>query len=110
MANNSESNLSSWVDDHLAKLDPQADWRRDVTWARARFDERHAADRAAGRKAAWAVMAVLAGCAGLLAFPAPRGLAQRCVGACESFFLSRAAMSRSPLSQIAPDFRQQDAT
>jgi cytochrome c biogenesis protein CcmG/thiol:disulfide interchange protein DsbE len=110
MVNNSESNLSSWVDDHLAKLAPPGDWRPDVTRARSHLDEQHAAGRTRGRKATWAVMAVLAGCAGLLAFPAPRGFAQRCVGACESLLLGRAAAEQVSLSQTAPDFILKDAS
>jgi thiol-disulfide isomerase/thioredoxin len=110
MANNSESNLDRWVDDHLAKLDPAGDWRPDITRARARLDQRHANERAAGRKVTWAVMWVLAGCAGLLAFPAPRGIAQRCVGACESLFINRATMPRVLPSQSAPDFSLKDAS
>jgi cytochrome c biogenesis protein CcmG/thiol:disulfide interchange protein DsbE len=110
MANDNELNLDVWVDDHLAKLDPTSDWQPDVARARARLDERHAAGQATGRKATWAALGVLAGCAGLLAFPAPRGLAQRCVGACENFFLSRAAMGRLPISQTAPDFILKDAS
>jgi len=110
MANDNELNLGVWVDDHLAKLDPTGDWQPDVARARARLDERHAAGHATGRRATWAAMGVLAACAGFLAFPASRGLAQRCVGACESFFLSRAAMSRSPLPQTAPDFILKDAS
>ena len=58
----------------------------------------------------WAVMWVLAGCAGLLAFPAPRGIAQRCVGACESLFINRATMPRVLPSQSAPDFSLKDAS
>jgi len=107
MVNNNESKLAPWVDEHLAKLDPGVDWQPDVTRARARLDQRHN-EKAAGRKVTWASMAVLAGCAGLLAFPAPRGIAQRCVGACESLFLNRAGMATVRPSQSAPDFSLED--
>jgi peroxiredoxin len=110
MANNDELNVNSYVDDYLTKLDPDRNWQPDVARARARLDERHATESPAGRKMTWLVAAVLVGCAGLLAFPAPRGLAQRCVGACESLFLGRATTGRLPLSETAPDFSLRDAT
>jgi peroxiredoxin len=116
MAKNNELN-DRWVDDHLAKLDSHRDWRPDVTRARVSLDQRHAAESRAGRKVTWAVMAVLTGCAGILAFPAPRGIAQRCVGACESLFLNRATMGRVPPvakteenPRTAADFKLRDAT
>jgi peroxiredoxin len=110
MATNNESNVDRWVDDHLAKLDPARNWQPDVTGARARLDQKRARERAAGRKVTWVVMAVLAGCAGLLAFPAPRGIAQRCVGACESLFVNHATLPSTVVSQAAPDFRLKDAS
>jgi len=109
MANDNELNLDRWVDNHLAKLDPSGEWQPDVTRALARIEARHASERAGGRKVTWGALAVLAGCAGLLAFPAPRGIAQRCVGACESLLAGRATVGRVPQSQIAPDFSLKDA-
>lgn len=110
MANNNESNLAPWVDEHLAKLDSAVDWQPDITLGRARLDQRRANERAAGRRVTWSVMAALAGCAGVLAFPAPRGIAQRCVGACESLFVNVATMPRVLPSQTAPDFSLEDAS
>lgn len=110
MANNNESNLDRWVDDHLANLDPIGDWQPDVTRARARLDQRRANERTVGRKVTWGVTVVLAGCAGLLAFPASRGIAQRCVGACESFLAGRATTTPMQRSQAAPDFSVEDAS
>ena len=107
MVNNNESKLAPWIDEHLGKLDPGVDWQPDVTRARARLDQRRN-EKAAGRKVTWASVAVLTGCAGLLAFPAPRGIAQRCVGACESLFLNRAGMATVRPSQSAPDFSLED--
>jgi thiol-disulfide isomerase/thioredoxin len=109
MANNNESNLAPWVDEHLAKLDPAGDWQPNVTRARARLHQRHAKEKAAGRKVTWVVMGVLVGCAALLAFPAPRGIAHRCVGACESLLAGRATMPQGPPSQSAVDFNLKDA-
>jgi peroxiredoxin len=108
MAKNNELN-DRWVDGRMAKLDPQADWRPDVSQARALLDHRRAAEGAAGRKVTWAVMAAFAGCVGLLAFPAPRGIAQRCIGACESLFINRPAMPQVLPSQTAPDFSLMDS-
>jgi peroxiredoxin len=110
MAKNNELQESGWVEEHLAQLDTAGDWQPDVTRARARLDQRHTREKAAGRKVTWAVMGVLAGCAGLLAFPAPREIAQRCVGACESLFLNRATMATVRPSETAPDFILEDAS
>jgi peroxiredoxin len=110
MAKNNELNVDNWVAGRLAKLDPQDDWQPDVARARVLLDERHAVERAAGRKASWAVLAVLAGCAGVLAFPAPREIAQRCVGACESLFVKRPDVAHVAVAvQAAPDFSLTDS-
>jgi peroxiredoxin len=110
MANNNELQESGWVDEHLARLDTAGDWQPDVARARARLDQQRANERAAGRKMTWGVMVVLAGCAGLLAFPAPRAVAQRCVGACESLFVNRPTMPQVSPPQTAPDFSLKDAS
>jgi len=109
MANDSELNIDRWVESHLAKLDRAGEWRPDVTRARARLDERHAAELLRRRKVTWVLAAVLAGCTGLLAFPAPRAIAQRCVGACESLFLERANTAPGGAPALAPDFSLKDA-
>jgi cytochrome c biogenesis protein CcmG/thiol:disulfide interchange protein DsbE len=60
-------------------------------------------------------LTVLAGCASLLAFPAPRAIALRCVGACESLFVNKtdvasiAAVPDGKALQTAPDFARNDA-
>jgi len=109
-----------WVSDRLEKLIPDREWRPDVDRAQARFEERRAAAKPGPRR--WAVGAAAGMAVGLClsAFPAPRAFAQRiwapCVGACESFFLSKAHSTRSmaPLAglsdrQPAPDFALKDA-
>lgn len=108
----SELNTGRWVDDHLAKLNPHSEWQPDVARALARVNEQRGRRAANGRKWSSRVAIVLAGCVGLLAFPAPRGIAQRCVGACESFFLKSAGKARVPATiepGTAPDFSVKDA-
>ncbi len=76
-----------WVDDRLARLNPEDEWQPRVPVALARFEER----RSTGR---WprivSVAAVAAIC--VLTFPAPRAFAQRmmapCLEACENLVLN----------------------
>jgi peroxiredoxin len=65
METNSEMNTNRWVDYHLAKLSPGADWQPSTARAFARFEERR---RPASRKLTWAVAAVIAACICLTAF------------------------------------------
>ena len=112
MDKNSETNVNRWVDDHLAKLNPEGDWQPDVARALGQFEKHRAPKKVGGRKWTWAA-AVMAGGVCLMAFPAPRGIARRCVGACESLFLNKGAVARvSPelnTSAFAPDFTLKDA-
>ena len=76
-----------WVEDRLAKLNPDADWHPSVAGALARCEDRHAGRPSAG---GWlrllAVVAIAMIC--VLTFPQPRALAARvmapCVEACEN--------------------------
>jgi len=77
-----------WVDDRLAKLNPEEDWQPHVTLGLARFEGRRARRRFVPRILSVAAIAVVC----ILTFPQPRALAQRalapCVEACESLVLS----------------------
>jgi peroxiredoxin len=110
MDNNEQLNETRWVDEHISKLSPDGEWQPDVTHAFARFEKGRS--RRPGRNWALAITAVAAVGFGILAFPAPRVLASRCVDACESLFLGKpAAPSFDALkSQAAPDFTLNDAT
>jgi len=65
METNNEMNTNRWVDHHLAKLSPGADWQPNTGRAFARFEERR---RPVSRRLAWAVAAVIAACICVLAF------------------------------------------
>jgi peroxiredoxin len=114
MEKNSEVNR--WVDRHLATLDPESDWQPDIRWGLSRFNEQRFPSKARGRGWTWALVAILGAGVCLSAFPAPRALAKRCVGACkgacESLFLKRmdAADKTAKLHQTAPDFSLGDAS
>ncbi len=107
MATDSERNDMTWVEDRLAKLEPDPNWRPDAARARARLQQ-HAHRNGAVRAWIWAAVAVTAGTAGLMAFSYPRTVAQRCVNACESF-LGLSAAPTAPSDGTAPDFRLRDA-
>src|SRR5580698_659509 len=74
---------NEWVDDRLAKLEPEGEWQPQVNRALARFEQRRERSR---WPRALGVIIVAAIC--VAAFPAPRAAAQRvltpCVEACES--------------------------
>ena len=112
MEKNSEVNR--WVDRRLATLDPQGEWQPNVRWGLARFKERNFPSKARGRGWTWAVVAILGAGICLSAFPAPRALAQRCVGACKGAcesFLKRIDGERIPAGgKPAPDFALEDAS
>jgi cytochrome c biogenesis protein CcmG/thiol:disulfide interchange protein DsbE len=113
MEKNSEMN--HWVDRQLATLDPESDWQPNVRWGLARFTEQSVPSKARGRRWTWAAAAILGTGICLSAFPAPRALAQRCVGACkgacENLFLKRMEAEPVPVAdKAAPDFTLVDAT
>ena len=101
-----DNNDNRWVDDHLAKLGPDDQWRPDVERGLARM---RTPVKTRGRKWIWAGVAVLASCAGLMAFPAPRAIAQRCVDACEGLFTTNANVKLADLA-YAPDFTLKDSS
>jgi peroxiredoxin len=126
---------NEWVEDRLAKLNPDSEWQPHVPAALARFEGRRSQTRFIGR---WPRMVSVAGVAAvcILIFPAPRAAAQRalapCVDACqnlvlnhedihEHFFqfamafhhflgLSSPAMIGENKRRAAPDFLLTDAT
>lgn len=82
---------NQWVDDQMAKLNPESDWQPRVSTALARFEGRRAQGRFGGR---WprAILAAAIGLICVLTFPEPRAFAQRvvtpCVEACENLVLN----------------------
>jgi thiol-disulfide isomerase/thioredoxin len=79
-----------WVEERLAKLNPEEEWQPQVSTARARFEGRRE-ERSIGR---WprvlSLAAIIVIC--VLTFPQPRAFAQRiiapCLEACENLVMS----------------------
>ncbi|MGA3188079.1 MAG: TlpA disulfide reductase family protein [Bryobacteraceae bacterium] len=109
---------NQWVEDRLAKLDPEVN--PNVTTAFARFEQRRARRKFTGLRT-MSVAAVATVC--VVTFPAPRAFAQRmiapCVEACQSFVLGQTDF-HSHLQQLfwhvhsflglaAPDFTATDS-
>jgi thiol-disulfide isomerase/thioredoxin len=110
-----------WVEDRLDKLNPEDDWRPQVTAALARFEGRREQGRFISQ---WprilSLAAIVAIC--VLTFPAPRAFAQRivapCLEACENLMMSpgdfrieRVMWSvHNWLGFAPPDFESTDAS
>ncbi len=96
-----ENNNDHWVEERLAMLTPPAEWQPDIPRALARFHERRSGHRTAARKWTWAMAAALAASASLLAFPAPRAVAQRiwapCLEACAGLFTNKPGAPQAEL-------------
>jgi len=111
---------NQWVDDRLAKLNPEGDWQPHVTTALSRFE-----DRRSERRWPRAIPLAIVGLICVLLFPAPRAAAQRmivtpCLEACQSLAMSPPDMNYSLnrmfwtihgwMGLTAPDFTATDAT
>jgi peroxiredoxin len=71
-----------WVEDHLAKLNPEGEWQPQVTRALARFEGRRAHRRFIGRWAGIVSVAAVGAIVWLLTFPQPRAFAARVIEPC----------------------------
>ena len=80
---------NQWVEDRLARLNPEDDWRPQVSTARARLEEGRRRKGFIGPRIL-SVVAIAAVC--VITFPQPRALAQRmvapCLAACENLVMS----------------------
>lgn len=100
MENNNDNTVARWVDGRLATLDASG-WQPDRAAGLARLKRR----RGQRKNAAWAAVAVAAGCACLAAFPVTRVLAQRCLDACVAETIrARQLLWPRPELNAAPDF------
>jgi len=121
MEKNNDSNMDRWVEDRLASLGPESDWQPDASRGLARFrQERMKANYRYRRRGWMAAGAVVAGLP-LMAFPATRTFAQRCVSACVSqsnwvrdLFVAGGARSTAYVKpgarKMPPDFALNDAS
>ena len=121
MDTNSDKSMDRWVEDRLAALAPNNEWQPDTRRGLARF--RAEREQVSSRKRRWGWLIVGAVAAGLplMAFPATRAFAQRCVSACVSqsswvrdLFVGGSVPSvvyvKSNARKMAPDFILDDAS
>jgi peroxiredoxin len=114
MDKHNDANLNGWVDDRLAALNPKDDWRPNRTRARVRLVELEAfAPKPIGRrKWTWAAASAIGAVVCVLAFPAPRAVAQRiwvpCVEACQGLVLD--VVDAVHVAAPAPDFTLKQAS
>jgi len=115
------NNDKQWVDDRLAQLDPARDWEPDTLRGLARFRAQREPVRFSKRRWVWMLAAAVAAGLPLMAFPATRAFAQRCVAACVSqtnwvheLFIGGSAAStgfvKPDARKLAPDFVLNDAS
>src|SRR6266851_8667947 len=117
MEENSEKEVSRWVEERLATLRPAGDWEPDAITGLARLRERRGGESGRGRSWTWAAAAATAAGFGLMAFPAPRAAAQRFCAAC--LMAAQKLAATGPVRTVlkpekerkrAPDFTLNDAT
>ena len=117
MENNSEMHGDFRVEERLATLTHDNEWQPDTDRGFARLVRRHNDGKGRGRRWTLAAAAGMAACIGLMAFPTPRALAQRCLDC--SAALWQGLASSVPVQahvkpekdrQMAPDFALKDTS
>src|SRR5271154_3517735 len=110
MDHNNDPNVTAWVDERMSQLGRGEEWQPGVASAFARLENRRS--RGPARKWALGAAAAIAIGAGVMAFPAPRVFAGRCVDACESLFVGKpdGPSFESLKTRPAPDFTVNDST
>jgi cytochrome c biogenesis protein CcmG/thiol:disulfide interchange protein DsbE len=117
-----DKNNDKWVEERLGSLRPDGDWQPDASRGLTRFREQR--EHVSHRQWRWGWLAAGAIAAGLplVAFPATRAFAQRCVSACvgqsswmHDLFAGAGSVPSSvyvkPLARkLAPDFVLGDAS
>jgi peroxiredoxin len=124
MAKNSEMSVNHWVDERLAALSPESEWQPNVARGLARLRERRGSGSGRGRSWSWVAAVTMASiaavCFCLIALPAPRALAQRCLDCSVAVWESlttasgsgavRADVKPEAERKMAPDFTLSDAS
>ncbi len=115
MGTDSEIQTGRWVEARIAMLNTEHDWEPDTGAALARFRSERDARHAPKPRWMWAAALIAAGVM-LVAFPAPRALAERCLSCSVALWQSLAAAGpgRANLKpgknrRTAPDFNLIDA-
>jgi cytochrome c biogenesis protein CcmG/thiol:disulfide interchange protein DsbE len=109
MENNKEVDVSRWVDEQLSMLNPDCEWQPDTTKALSSFGERTTRMNSNRHKLAWATLTVVVASGVLLAHPASRVFAQRCLTACRNLFDTSDDTGVASVLEAAPDFVLKDA-
>jgi peroxiredoxin len=118
-----DRNRDKWVEERLAALRPDGEWRANVSRGLSRLRERRQLNGNRKRRWSWMAAGAVAASLPLMAFPTTRAFAQRCVSVCVGQsnwvhgFLTRNASSAVPSSvlvkpterRMAPDFVLADA-
>ncbi len=124
MDNNNDLNQDRWVNDRLASLSPDHEWQPNLQRGLARLQERRNAQRGSDRSWGWVAAGIVAAGLPLMALPATRVIAHRCVSACvEQSGRLRALLRGNVASpagsstylenedrRVAPDFAMTDAS
>src|SRR5262245_15489380 len=82
MENNDQR--QNWTDERMSMLQPSEEWQPDTVRGIARFRQRQGATGYHPRRWAAVMAAGVITAGGLMAYPASRAFAQRCVAACSN--------------------------
>ena len=121
---NYELNVGKWVDDKLESLEEHEEWQPDIHRGLAMFREQRGRIDGRRRRWTWVVGAAMATCLTVMATPATRAFAQRCLSACVNEtawvrqFLGSGPSGSMPSSlyvrpenrKMAPDFTLNDSS
>jgi len=117
MEKNSEIDVSRWVDERLATLSPDNEWQPNTSRGLARLGEQRKGGRTRAGRWTWVAAAATAACFSIVAFPAPRALAQRACEKCSALLQSvsssvavRYGLKSTGSRKAAPDFTLNDAS
>ena len=109
MENSKKLDGNTWVDERMSKLEPDGEWQPDTARAFSALRAKTAHANTSRHKLVWATLVVTAAAAALLAHPASRVFAERCIAACRDLFSGNGSPAEVLVSEMAPDFALQDA-
>jgi peroxiredoxin len=113
------TNIGQWADERLASLRSDGEWQPDTARGLSLLKARRTATALRAKRRAWTAAAIVAVCAGVVAFPVTRAFAQRCVDACATVLSIRSSPAPHLSAQgfragserkQAPDFTLSDAS
>ena len=119
-----DTNEEKWVKERLESLEPSGEWQPDVSRGLALLRQQRDKANRPTRRWSWLAAGAVAAALPLMAFPATRVFAQRCVSACVgqtswmySLFVAnrssvapRSGFSKPEDRKMAPDFVLNDAS